>query len=1499
MEEDTCFLCSNAICDDSPYAAVTTKGLAGIINASKQRDDKIHELFNPMPTGAIKVHTECRRVYTNPIKIKSDIKLRTSQDGIPSTTSRTLRGSVGSFNFKENCLFCSKIITDYEKRNKKTVFPVRTFQFRETVLKVCSTRSDLWAANVHARMLSVIDLPAVEARYHQVCSVNFRRGKPIPVKYTPEDIGGLPTVVGRPVDTDSSDAFVKTCEWLQENCQEPISVSDLVEKMRSFLPEESEPYSSRHLKKKLHDWFGDNIIISGTDGKCNMITFGKTVSNIILDYHKQKRLDDPDEEKFRLIESAAKLIRTEINLLYKNKDFYPSASDIASVEENKTYLPPVLLTFLDILIGGKRNDLKQVSIGQAIMQACRPRSLICPIPLAVGVQIHRDFGSRFLIDEIFNLGFSVSYDEVQKYIHSSVMDERNQCVVPSGHFSQWVADNVDHNIATIDGHNTFHGMGVIMCASGAYSNTSSLLTGKIKRLKSRPLAHDIIKKAKIPLHYIQSPSSTAMNKLKFQKLFYEPIQTNLLDVLWSTSKLFKTPQPGWLGYMQTAIEGEHSGVTVTSFLPMIDLNPTSYSCVYTTLMFICNEAKRLNVETPIVTFDQCLWIKAMEVICIDHKGEFDNLVIRLGGFHTLMSFLGAIGGLMAGSGLEEALQTVYAENSVPHMLKGKAYSRALRGHFLISSALTALIVADVLKCSLPFEVTADSDLNEIASESECITSDAMDVETSDGDLNLENFIHLFKNVLSGDIKAEEVISNSDLHKLSSLIDERKNLFKSQSRTAKLWLLYLNMVDIAKTFISAERSGNFEMHLQAVEHMLPFFASSGHNNYAKCARMYLQQMRELKTTNPEIYKMLNKGHFTVRRKDKKWSGVWTDMYIEQTLMKCTKSRSGITHGGGMTESQRATWILSHSRCCEVTCAMSLLTSVSRIGSEQHTDLTDARMARDLEDMKKIMQFFIDHNPFTASPRSLWNIFNGLTDSKNIVTVENADIIGRQIQEKLTGKLFKEETLLKSDQAVTMKVLKKGIIIAGETHHLDSRLLTQKILACISLDSIAKDASEFFNYELSTLPTALFDHSTQQMRKTDKSSLANTLDNMNVNKIQHSQQCTSYVLDGGALIHQLPWSSSATFGDIIRQHESYVNKRYGKVTIVFDGYENPNIKDMEHRLRMKQSSVEVVFDKNSPVIVKKNKFLSNSKNKQRFINILGSYFQERGHSVVHAEGDADTLIVKEALNISQEKPVTVVADDTDILILLLYHSSKNIVMQSATRSDKVRDIQAMQRSIGEEACKTLLFVHALTGCDTTSALFGKSKSSAFKSITKSKKLCEWASHFGSSEDITTKDYLIDIGCKFIESLYGSNSEGSKLNILRYELYIRKIASAEKEFDIARLPPTENAAKYHLLRVHLQCFIWKNLNMPSPDPTLWGWQLVEGEFQPILTDLSPAPDKLLNLIKCACKTTIEEPCNSMKCSCRRYGLQCSIICKNCCGKDCTNTGDNFVLDDDENYT
>lgn len=63
-----------------------------------------------------------------------------------------------------------------------------------------------------------------------------------------------------------------------------------------------------------------------------------------------------------------------------------------------------------------------------------------------------------------------------------------------------------------------------------------------------------------------------------------------------------------------------------------------------------------------------------------------TIILRLGGLHVEMSFLDCIGHIMAGSGIENVLELVYAKNVVPHILSGKAVARAIRGHFLVDAA---------------------------------------------------------------------------------------------------------------------------------------------------------------------------------------------------------------------------------------------------------------------------------------------------------------------------------------------------------------------------------------------------------------------------------------------------------------------------------------------------------------------------------------------------------------------------------------------------------------------------------------------------------------------------------------------------------------------------------------------------------------------------------------------------------------------------------------------
>lgn len=90
-----------------------------------------------------------------------------------------------------------------------------------------------------------------------------------------------------------------------------------------------------------------------------------------------------------------------------------------------------------------------------------------------------------------------------------------------------------------------------------------------------------------------------------------------------------------------------------------------------------------------VTFDQPLYIKAIDIV--KSSNELHNIVVRLRGFHLLVSYMGSIG-YMSGSGLEEMWETVYAPNTVIHMMPGHAYARALRAHLLSSAAIMSLLL---------------------------------------------------------------------------------------------------------------------------------------------------------------------------------------------------------------------------------------------------------------------------------------------------------------------------------------------------------------------------------------------------------------------------------------------------------------------------------------------------------------------------------------------------------------------------------------------------------------------------------------------------------------------------------------------------------------------------------------------------------------------------------------------------------------------------------------
>ena len=418
---------------------------------------------------------------------------------------------------------------------------------------------------------------------------------------------------------------------------------------------------------------------------------------------------------------------------------------------------------------------KKSSIGQAIIQAAIPRKVIAPLQIGLGVQMHHYFGSKFLIETLNSLGFCSSYHEVQRFEQSAAVSQGIQIESSNEQFVQFIGDNVDHNTGTIDGLNTFHGMGII----------AAITPGKEQR-HTIPRIHttgeDIIAVGKIDIKFYKQ-STNKMESMFFQKLSsIDDVEDQLeeLNFLIKLARPLKPELPGWSGTMQLVQTGNFPGKSRVVFMPMLDLNPSDMSCIFSTLYFIACQSRKMNT-TPVVTFDQPLYWKALHIVINEPEGsDVKDVIVRLGGFHTEMSFLGCIGKLMENTGLTELLSTVYAPNTVGHMLNGKAISRAIRGHILVNDSLETLLVEQSF---------ADTQPN-IDANNNIFVEDLID------------------KILTKETKPETLHENRMLANMMDQYDKTK-IEVAKSRTAKLWLQYMEMVHILQQFIAAERLGNWK------------------------------------------------------------------------------------------------------------------------------------------------------------------------------------------------------------------------------------------------------------------------------------------------------------------------------------------------------------------------------------------------------------------------------------------------------------------------------------------------------------------------------------------------------------------------------------------------------------------------------------------------------------------------------------------------------------------
>ena len=1265
-ESERCVICHNGFAfEDNSKVCVGEKGISSLLNYCEIRENTIiaARIKNRVESNwSIYVHKNCRRDFTDK---KRSFKKLEEKKKCDEPKRKLLRSSIETCDLKSQCFLCGQqIMVDPKNPERNQVHNVTLLEFHRAILEKCRKRNDKWGDEVHKRLNCTNDLVADEGKYHKTCLQRFLLDRKSPDQDAAEK--------GRPVDERMSHWFEILCLWLEiDSNGELYTLQELHSKMLDLAGHE-DVYCAKRLKQKLLEKYGDRLHFAEVDGKSNVLCFRGMVDYFLNELWKEERQKDREKDAERIVVTAAKVIMAEIREKKCDTSIYPSTTEIRDTADES--IPKLLKTFLQVLI---RPELKQKSIGQAIVQAAKPKSAIMPILFGLAVELDHVFGSKWLLDELYQLGFCSTYTEVSRFKQSAMVTEdatQNELSFQPGTFSQHVADNVDHNLCTLDGKNTFHGMGIIQVSSS--NDTVSREEKSIKRFGLKRVS-SVTENKGIPIEqYIEESGNIrstivfkALGELKFN--FDIKLQRNI-DLLWEMSFLFtEASRPGWSGFMQVYRKGSFPGKSEITLLPIINLNPNDNSCIYSTLLFIIGQAKKTNTCSPCITFDQPLWLKAVQII----TEKSLHILCRLGGFHTLMSYLGSIGNSMKGSGISQCLQVVYGENAVKHMVSGKAIARALRGHFLLQSALRLQIIKQLTQ----EEIISQEDLQVIKT-------------------SYQNFI---KNQL------EHTINFELMERLSCDMEQKMGSLSACSRTAKLWVQYIHCIDTVKSFIAAERTGNWQNHLGATAQMLNLFAATGHLNYAKSARLYLQMMSDLPSTFPDLHEQFsNHGYHVVRRSDRYWSGIWTDLSIEQVLMRSLKTRGGLTRGRGMSENVMLTWVHTMHICAQIHFEMTQLTGNYHRTSQQHAELGASRIKRDNNDFRKIQLWIEDHSPFDENQPLLRNIATGLTATENDgINCDDAEKVGKVIQDKLDDITFADAVIKKKDQIKTLQDLEMGVKIQNDKIHIDPLLLFTRLLVLIERE---EEIRSYFRFELTAYPTALFENG--MMRKAIKSKLGQAL-KKDISPKLYKPNEVFHVLDGGALLHKVKWLPGKSYQLILEQYSRYIKKKYGRACIVFDGYGNgPSTKDHEHKRRAGRMCAHVNLD-NIQMVPTCNQevFLKNDQNKAHFISLLSEELRKEGHDVRNSIWDADTQIVSAALDFASDhgKEVVVVAADTDILVLLMFHwkDEMQIYMLADTSGKEMWKVEELVKASGDKIANHILFIHAWTGCDTTSATYGK--------------------------------------------------------------------------------------------------------------------------------------------------------------------------------------------------
>ena len=255
---------------------------------------------------------------------------------------------------------------------------------------------------------------------------------------------------------------------------------------------------------------------------------------------------------------------------------------------------------------------------------------------------------------------------------------------------------------------------------------------------------------------------------------------------------------------------------------------------------------------------------------------------------------------------------------------------------------------------------------------------------------------------------------------------------------------------------------------------------------------------------------NKGLFPVRRTDGVWSGIFTNLFIEQVLMAGLKTSGGLTRGRGFNKSTRLLFLLSRPICAEIGQSIFYIAGLSSDEQDGHRDLTAARIQRDMSDIKKLLDVFLERGVFSTASEKLVSLSTGLV-ADHSVNADEAKTVGDKILQSMVGETVSSYSFTQKAQVKTLASAVYVKAPSGGRIEMDPQHLYQRLLLMGSGDI---PLPELLKYELCSLPASLYD-SHMRMRTGNKAELMHHLLKLVPESVLASVQTTGFqfVIDGG--------------------------------------------------------------------------------------------------------------------------------------------------------------------------------------------------------------------------------------------------------------------------------------------------------------------------------------------------------------------------------------------------